>query len=55
MTTTSVMHKHMVHSIGFYVTVHAKRYHKSAKMFFQITVDFAFIGPPASSLQIWGV
>ena len=41
--------------LRLYVTIHAKRYHKSAKIFFQITLDFAFIGPSASSLQIWGV
>ena len=35
-----------------YVTVHAKRYDKLAKIFFQIAVDFAFIDPSASSLQI---
>ena len=38
-----------------YVTIHVKRYHKLAKCFLQITLDFAFIGPFASSLQIWGL
>ena len=40
---------------NIYVTVHAKRYHKSAKIFCQITPDFAFIDPFVSSLQIWGL
>ena len=30
-------------------------YHKLAKMFFQITMDFAFVDLSASSLQIWDV
>ena len=37
-----------------HIIIHMKRYHKSAKMFFQIAVDCAFIDPSSSSL-IWGV
>jgi hypothetical protein len=38
-----------------FVTVHVRRYRKSAKYIFQITTDFAFIGPSTSSLKIWAL
>ena len=37
-------------NIKHYVTVHAKRWYKSANIFFEITLDFAFIDP-STSLQ----
>ena len=36
-----------------YVIFHTKRWYKSAKIFFEITPDFAFIDLCASSLRFW--
>ena len=52
------IHTHVYMYVSIYmdeehVTVHAKRWYKSAKIFFEITLDFAFIDSSASSLQIW--
>ena len=47
-----IVHFYLYYTLS-YVTVHTKRWHKSAKILFSITLDFAFIGSSASSLQIW--